>query len=79
MTGVLRTLPFAVAMFLFSIAARAQLIRPPALDLAVNAEVVERAGTPLIVMVSLSGCRHCDGVKRSHLLPLLSAREAVMT
>ena len=73
---VLRTLPVAAAMFLFSLAASAQLILPTALDLAADAAIVERAGKPLIVMVSLSGCPHCDVVSRA-AMPVSHVRIAL--
>jgi thioredoxin-related protein len=43
----------------------------PARDLAADAKLAASAGVPLIVMVSLPGCPHCEVVRRSHLLPLL--------
>ncbi|MEO8102720.1 MAG: thioredoxin [Betaproteobacteria bacterium] len=49
----------------------AQTALAPARDLAADARMVARTGVPLIVMVSLSGCPHCEVVRRSHLLPLL--------
>jgi len=40
-------------------------------DLQRDAKLAIGAGVPLIVMVSLADCLHCEGVRRSHLLPLL--------
>jgi thioredoxin-related protein len=55
----------------------AQMALAPAHDLAADARLVARTGMPLIVMVSLSGCPHCEVVRRSHLLPLLKESTAV--
>ena len=44
---------------------------PTARNLAADAKSAEQSGLPLIVLVSLAGCPHCDVVRRSHLLPLL--------
>ena len=49
---------------------------PAARDLRADARSAERVGVPLIVMVSLAGCPHCEVVRRSHLLPLLRAAAA---
>lgn len=43
----------------------------PARDLQHDARLASARGIPLLVMVSLSGCPHCEAVRRSHLLPLL--------
>lgn len=43
----------------------------PARDLQRDARLAVGAGVPLIVMVSLADCPHCEVVRRSHLLPLL--------
>lgn len=40
-------------------------------DLQRDAALAVGAGAPLIVMVSLADCPHCEAVRRSHLLPLL--------
>ena len=40
-------------------------------DLAADAKSAAQSGFPLIVLVSLAGCPHCEVVRRSHLLPLL--------
>ena len=55
-----------------SCAANSQAVLPPATDLAADAIESKRTGAPLIVMLSLQGCPHCDLVRRSHLLPLLN-------
>lgn len=43
----------------------------PARDLRQDARDAAAAGIPLVVMVSLAGCPHCDTIRRAHLLPLL--------
>lgn len=48
----------------------------PARDLMADAKLVESSGAPLIVLVSLPGCPHCEMVRRSHLIPLLQAGTA---
>lgn len=53
----------------------AETALPPARDLKVDAKFVEESGSPLIVLVSLAGCPHCEVVRRSYLLPLM--RDAV--
>ena len=40
-------------------------------NLAADGKSAEQSGLPLIVLVSLAGCPHCEVVRRSHLLPLL--------
>lgn len=55
-----------------SCAANSHAVLPPATDLAADAVESKRTGAPLIVMLSLQGCPHCDVVRRSHLLPLLN-------
>ena len=52
-------------------AAAADTALPTARDLAADAKSAARSGVPLIVLVSLAGCPHCEVVRRSHLLPLL--------
>ena len=44
---------------------------PAARNLAADGKSAEQSGLPLIVLVSLAGCPHCEVVRRSHLLPLL--------
>ena len=62
-----------LVMILFTspITSAAKTSLPSARDLLADARTVERTGIPLIVMVSLPGCPHCELVRRSHLLPLL--------
>jgi thioredoxin-related protein len=48
----------------------------PAHDLRADGELAGRLGTPLIVLVSLDGCPHCEVVRRSHLLPLVRTASA---
>lgn len=55
----------------FSPALSAESSLPAATDLRADARNAERSGFPLIVLVSLAGCPHCEVVRRSHLLPLL--------
>lgn len=43
----------------------------PARDLRADGNLAGKQGVPLIVLVSLAGCPHCEVVRRSHLLPLL--------
>ncbi|MBL8523227.1 MAG: hypothetical protein JNN20_06040 [Betaproteobacteria bacterium] len=43
----------------------------PARDLQKDARQAAINGVPLVVMISLVGCPHCEVVRRSHLLPLL--------
>ena len=55
--------------------ARAQetaLPRPDSLPEA--ATVAARGGEPLVLLVSLPGCQHCERIRRSHLLPMLRER-----
>lgn len=49
----------------------AQTTLMSARDLAADAKSAANTGVPLIVLVSLPGCPHCEVVRRSHLLPLL--------
>lgn len=51
--------------------AAGEISLPAARDLAAEGKDAERSGLPLIVLVSLAGCPHCEVVRRSHLLPLL--------
>ena len=66
----------AAAMFAWPLVSAAQSALTPARDLAADAKLVASGGVPLIVMVSLPGCPHCEVVRRSHLLPLLNDRTA---
>jgi thioredoxin-related protein len=56
-----------------SLVSAAQSLLPPASDLMADAKRVESTGAPLIMLISLPGCPHCEMVRRSHLLPLLQA------
>ena len=47
----------------------------PASDLRADGQLAKKQGVPLIVLVSLAGCPHCEVVRRSHLLPLLRGAE----
>ena len=59
------------AMLLTNLPTRAaETSLPTARDLAVEAQAARQSGMPLIVLVSLAGCPHCEVVRRSHLLPL---------
>lgn len=40
-------------------------------DLASDGKSAAKFGVPVIVLVSLAGCPHCEVVRRYHLLPLL--------
>jgi thioredoxin-related protein len=42
----------------------------PARDLRADGREAAKLAVPLIVLVSLEGCPHCEAVRRSHLLPL---------
>ena len=66
-------LTFMATMLLLTLScpANCQSVLPPASDLAADAIESKRTGAPLIVMLSLQGCPHCEVVRRSHLLPLL--------
>lgn len=50
----------------------------PARDLNVDAKAAAESSQPIIVLVSLGGCPHCEVVRRSHLLPLLRDRGATV-
>ncbi len=54
-----------------SLASIAQTLLAPASDLVADAKLAASTGVPLILLVSLPGCPHCEVVRRSHLLPLL--------
>ncbi|MCY7386676.1 MAG: thioredoxin, partial [Burkholderiales bacterium] len=71
-----KAISVGLAACLFSLAASAETALPPARDLAADAVAAARSGMPLIVMISLPGCPHCEVVRRSHLLPLLRAGNA---
>ena len=69
----------AAVLFICPLVSMAQTSLVSARDLAADAKTVERTGLPLIVMVSLAGCPHCEVVRRSHLLPLLRAGSVTPT
>lgn len=66
----------ATTFFICPNAAAAQSLLPAARDLAADAKSIARSRVPLIVLVSLPGCAHCETVRRSHLLPLLREEPA---
>jgi hypothetical protein len=47
---------------------------PKATDLAADARVAQQSGIPVLVLVSLAGCPHCEGIRRGHLTPMLKDR-----
>ena len=59
---------------LFSICTLAAATLPPAKDLHADAATARREHLPIVILVSLDGCPHCETVRRSHLLPLLRAK-----
>lgn len=61
----------AVALAVCQLTWAAHTSLPPARDLATDAQSAEHSAIPLIVLVSLKGCPHCEAVRRSYLLPLL--------
>ena len=69
--GLLRMLTAAM-LFASPVASTAETVLPSARDLAADAKISGQSGMPLIVLVSLAGCPHCEVVRRSHLLPLLN-------
>lgn len=58
----------ALALPLTARAGETALPRPS--SLAEAARRAARRGQPLVLLVSLPGCPYCEGVRRSHLLPL---------
>ena len=54
-----------------AISAAAETSLTEARDLASDGKSAARSGVPVIVLVSLAGCPHCEVVRRYHLLPLL--------
>jgi thioredoxin-related protein len=62
----------ATALFFCLVASAAPTSLEPAIDLGADAKSVANGGVPLIVLVSLPGCPHCEVVRRSHLLPILN-------
>lgn len=54
------------------IASAAPISLHPARDLLADAELSKTNHQPIVVLVSLPGCPHCELVRRSYLLPLPS-------
>lgn len=48
---------------------------PVARDFRADGALARKESVPIVVMVSLAGCPHCEAVRRSHLLPLLHANK----
>lgn len=67
-------LPAALLSSFATVAVAAVTALPPARDFKADAEKARRERVPIVVMVSLDGCPHCETVRRSHLLPLLRAK-----
>jgi thioredoxin-related protein len=61
----------------FSCAIAAESSLPAAVDLSKDAAAARKDKLPVIVLVSLKGCPHCEAVRRSHLLPLTGAMPPV--
>ncbi len=68
---LIRGLMTSVALLACSLATAADTTLPAATDLVADAKSATRSVVPVIVLVSLAGCPHCEVVRRSHLLPLL--------
>jgi len=51
---------------------------PRAHDLSAELTLALKRSQPLIVMVSLDGCVHCERVRRSQLLPRLQEGQAIV-
>ncbi len=51
---------------------------PPARNLADEADLARQRGQPLLVLVSLHGCVHCERVRRSELIPRLQAGQPMV-
>ncbi|MBL8521870.1 MAG: hypothetical protein JNK75_14535 [Betaproteobacteria bacterium] len=49
---------------------------PAATNLAADARIAAQQRLPLVVLVSLEGCGHCDTIRASHLLPLQRSKPA---
>jgi thioredoxin-related protein len=60
-----------IALLATSLSTAEVLSLPVAMDFAADAKGATQSGVPVIVLVSLAGCPHCEVVRRSHLLPLL--------
>jgi thioredoxin-related protein len=68
---VIQTLIVVVALLASSSSTAEVLSLPVAMDFVADAKSAAQSDVPVIVMVSLAGCPHCEVVRRSHLLPLL--------
>lgn len=66
-----RTIMTVILLSACSLAAANNEALPAARNLAADGKSAAESGLPLIVLVSLAGCPHCEVVRRSHLLPLL--------
>lgn len=62
----------AALMFATLSAGAAPVSLEPARELAADGRAAAAGNQPVIVLVSLAGCPHCEVVRRSHLLPLLA-------
>ena len=58
------------------IAAIAASTLPPARDFVADARLSAAKQQPIVVLVNLPGCPHCELVRRSYLLPLLNETAA---
>jgi hypothetical protein len=47
---------------------------PKATDLAADARMAQQSGIPVLVLVSLAGCPHCESIRRGHLTPMLTEK-----
>jgi hypothetical protein len=47
---------------------------PKATDLAADARVAQQSGIPVLVLVSLAGCPHCESIRRGHLNSMLTEK-----
>ena len=61
------------------IAANAASTLPTARDFVADARLSAMHHQPIVVLVNLSGCPHCELVRRSYLLPLLNEPAAAHT
>lgn len=52
-------------------AGAAPLVLEQARDLAADGKITAATRQPIVILVSLAGCPHCEVVRRSHLLPLV--------
>lgn len=60
--------------WIMGIAMAAGTALPPAKNLQADAVAARRDRFPILVMVSLENCPHCEIVRRSHLIPLLKSK-----